>query len=142
MESKVIFFSSLEVCVEIRIPDLVPENSDSAYLNIPLLCLKSSTYSLVLKIKPTHHGMTFRSCMIKLPLHVPAQRPGFPLDSPVHSAPLTSAQAAPSTGNPPCTHRHSHLANPCSSRSQFQSGIFRPLFSSPAAPFVTHSSPE
>ena len=110
MESKVIFFSLLEVYVEIHIPDLVPENSDSAHLNMSLLCLKSSTYSLVLKIKPTHHGMTFRSCMIKLPLHVPAQHPGFPLDSPVDSAPFTSAQAAPSTENPPCTHPHSHLA--------------------------------
>ena len=138
------FFSLLEVCVEICMPDhLVPENSDSAYLTMSLLCLKSPTYSLVLKIKPTHHSMAYRSCRIKLPLHVLAQHPGFPLDSPVHSAPFTSAHATLSTENLPSPHAHTHLANRSSSvRSQLQSGIFRPLSSTPAASFILHSSLE
>ena len=144
MGSKVVFFSLLEVYVEIRMPDhLGPENSDSAHLTMSLLCLKSPTYSLVLKIKPAHHSMAYRSRRIKLPFHVLAQHPGFPLDSPVHSAPSTSAQATLSTENPPSPHAHPHLANLCSSlRSQLQSGIFRPLSSTPAASFTIHSSLE
>lgn len=93
MGSKVVFFSLLEVYVEIHMLDHVPENSDLVHLTMSLLCLKSPTYSLVLKIKPAHHSMADRSCMIKLPLRVLAQHPGFPLDSSVHSAPFTSAHA-------------------------------------------------
>lgn len=84
-------------------PGLIPEDS-SAHPTMSLRCLKSSTYSLVLKIKPTHPSMTYRSCVIKLPHHVPAQHPGFPLDSSAHSVPFTLAHASPSTEDAPCSH--------------------------------------
>lgn len=84
-------------------PGLIPEDS-SAHPTMSLRCLKSSTYSLVLKIKPTHPSMAYRSCVIKLPHHVPAQHPGFPLDSSAHSVPFTLAHASPSTEDAPCSH--------------------------------------
>lgn len=114
-------------------PDHLVQKTLIEHINHVTSLLKIPTYSLVLKIKPAHHSMAYRSGRIKLPFRVLAQHPGFPLDSPVHSAAFTSAQATLSTENPPSPHAHTHLANLCSSLSDLS---FKVVSSGPCPPLL------